>query len=138
MTKRFYSSKPASKPKCPQNSSNVARKITSNIHTHRKFPRLNNGQAKQPKRLFRPSTIALNEIRRFEKSAELLIAKAPFYRLIKEIALSCKIDMRFQSSALECLQVNDQAQAAADSHFIDLNFFVVKKGSLRGISGRDV
>ena len=35
---------------------------------------------------FRPGTVALREIRRFQKSTELLIRKLPFQRLVREIA----------------------------------------------------
>ena len=37
------------------------------------------------RRKFRPGTIALREIRKFQKSMELLIPKMPFLRLVKEI-----------------------------------------------------
>ena len=42
------------------------------------------GGVKKPHR-YRPGTVALREIRRFQKSADLLIRKAPFQRLVKEI-----------------------------------------------------
>lgn len=35
---------------------------------------------------FRPGTVALREIRRFQKSTELLIRRLPFQRLVREIA----------------------------------------------------
>ena len=43
------------------------------------------GGVKKPKR-YRPGTIALREIRRYQKSTEMLIRKLPFQRLVKEIA----------------------------------------------------
>ena len=43
------------------------------------------GGVKKPHR-FRPGTVALREIRRYQKSTELLIHKLPFMRLVKEIA----------------------------------------------------
>ena len=43
------------------------------------------GGVKKPKR-HRPGTVALREIRRYQKSTELLIAKAPFLRLVREAA----------------------------------------------------
>lgn len=42
------------------------------------------GGVKRPHR-YRPGTVALREIRRFQKSTELLIRKKPFERLVKEI-----------------------------------------------------
>ena len=53
---------------------------------------------------FRPGTVALREIRRFQKSTELLIRKLPFQRLVREIASEFKNDLRFQSSAVLALQ----------------------------------
>src|SRR4051812_10167752 len=43
------------------------------------------GGIKKPHR-FRPGTVALREIRRYQKSTELLIRKLPFQRLVREIA----------------------------------------------------
>ena len=59
---------------------------------------------KKPHR-YRPGTVALREIRRYQKSTELLISKLPFQRLVREIAQGFKSDLRFQSEALEALQV---------------------------------
>merc|ERR1712090_53518 len=43
------------------------------------------GGVKKPHR-YKPGTVALREIRRFQKSTELLIKKLPFQRLVREIA----------------------------------------------------
>jgi hypothetical protein len=43
------------------------------------------GGVKKPHR-YRPGTVALREIRRYQKSTELLIRKLPFQRLVREIA----------------------------------------------------
>jgi histone H3 len=53
---------------------------------------------------FRPGTVALREIRRYQKSTEFLIRKVPFQRLVREVAQDIKLDIRFQSSALLALQ----------------------------------
>ncbi|KAH0622654.1 hypothetical protein JD844_025142 [Phrynosoma platyrhinos] len=53
----------------------------------------------------RPGTVALREIRRYQKSTELLIRKLPFQRLVREIAQDFKTDLRFQSAAIGALQV---------------------------------
>ena len=58
---------------------------------------------------FRPGTVALREIRRFQKSTELLIRKLPFQRLVREIAAEFKNDLRFQSSAVLALQEATEA-----------------------------
>ncbi|KAL1828207.1 hypothetical protein ACET3Z_006619 [Daucus carota] len=61
------------------------------------------GGVKKPHR-FRPGTVALREIRKYQKSTELLIRKLPFQRLVREIAQDFKTDLRFQSSAVAALQ----------------------------------
>ncbi|KAJ8545480.1 hypothetical protein K7X08_018063 [Anisodus acutangulus] len=61
------------------------------------------GGVKKPHR-FRPGTVALREIRKYQKSTELLIRKLPFQRLVREIAQDFKTDLRFQSSAVSALQ----------------------------------
>ena len=71
------------------------------------------GGVKKPRR-FRPGTVALREIRRYQKSTELLIRKLPFQRLVRGIAQDFKIGLRFQSSALNALQ------EAAEAYLVDL------------------
>ena len=66
------------------------------------------GGIKKPHR-FRPGTVALREIRRYQKSTELLIRKLPFQRLVREIAQDFKTDLRFQSSAISALQEASEA-----------------------------
>ncbi|EMP31854.1 Histone H3 [Chelonia mydas] len=63
---------------------------------------------KKPHR-YRPGTVALREIRRSQKSTELLIRKLPFQRLVREIAQDFKTDLRFQSSAVMALQEASEA-----------------------------
>ena len=58
---------------------------------------------------YRPGTVALREIRRYQKSTDLLLKKAPFQRLVREIAQEYKNDLRFQSSAVMALQEASEA-----------------------------
>ena len=66
------------------------------------------GGIKKPHR-YRPGTVALREIRKYQKSTEFLIRKAPFQRLVREIAQVAKGDLRFQSSALGASQEASEA-----------------------------
>jgi histone H3 len=66
------------------------------------------GGVKKPHR-YRPGTVALREIRKYQKSTELLIRKLPFQRLVREIALDFRGDLRFQSSAILALQEASEA-----------------------------
>ncbi|KFD45327.1 hypothetical protein M514_13798, partial [Trichuris suis] len=61
------------------------------------------GAVKKPHR-YRPGTVALREIRRYQKSTEMLIRRLPFQRLVREIAQDFKADLRFQMSAVLALQ----------------------------------
>ena len=78
------------------------------------------GGVKKPHR-YRPGTVALREIRRFQKSTELLVRKAPFGRLVREIAQDQgKIqDARFQASAV--LASQEATEAYATTLFNDSN-----------------
>ena len=60
------------------------------------------GGVKKPHR-YRPGTVALREIRRYQKLTELLCRKLPVSRLIREIAQNFKNDLRFQASAIGAL-----------------------------------
>ena len=66
------------------------------------------GEVKKPHR-YRPRTVALREIRRYQKSTEMLIRKLPFQRLVREIAQDFKIDLRFQSAAIMAMQEASEA-----------------------------
>lgn len=58
---------------------------------------------------WRPGTVALREIRRYQKSTELLIKKAPFQRVVREIADEFKESLRFEKGAIEALQHGAEA-----------------------------
>ena len=60
---------------------------------------------------YRPGTVALKQIRQYQKSTELLIRKLPFQRLVREIACDQDVitsplcsKVRFQSAAIMALQ----------------------------------
>ncbi len=63
---------------------------------------------KKPHR-YRPGTVALREIRKFQKSTDLLIRKLPFQKVVREIAGDFKSDLRFQSQAVLALQEASEA-----------------------------
>jgi len=72
-----------------------------------KAPRSTDG-AKKPHR-FRPGTVALREIRRFQKSTDLLMPKLPFQRMVRIAADDVQKDVRFQASAIAALQEATEA-----------------------------
>ncbi|OLL22870.1 histone H3-like centromeric protein cnp1 [Neolecta irregularis DAH-3] len=67
-------------------------------------------------RRYRPGTVALKEIRRYQKSTDLLIRKLPFSRLVREISYDFVQGftdtvggLRWQSMALQALQEASEA-----------------------------
>jgi len=76
------------------------------------------GSVKKPHR-YRPGTVALREIRRYQKSTELMIRKLPFQRLVRELAGEFKADLRFQGVAILALQ--EAAEAFLVGLFEDTN-----------------
>ena len=94
-TRRRAPRKVARPPRCPV----PARSIQAGV--------------KKPHR-YRPGTVALREIRRYQKSTELLIRKAPFQRLVREVLQDLERemglkDMRLQSTAVLALQEATEA-----------------------------
>jgi histone H3 len=96
------------------------RKNLKNKAARRPAPKPKIGQVRHPRR-FKPGSkytppipklhiinsftvVALREIRRYQKSTELLLPKLPFKRLVREIAHDINKELRFQSGALEALQ----------------------------------
>ena len=64
------------------------------------------GQPAAPKkpRRYRPGTVALREIHRYQKMTELLIRRLPFQRLVREIAQDFKGRLNFASGTILALQ----------------------------------
>lgn len=71
------------------------------------------GKKARKKRRNRPGTVALREIRRYQKSTELLLRRAPFRRLVREIAQDVhEKPLRFQQEAFAALQEASEALVA--------------------------
>jgi len=66
------------------------------------------GGVKKPRR-WRPGTVALREIRKYQKCTDLLIRRGPFQRLCREIVQDMNLGMRFQSTAVLALQEAGEA-----------------------------
>ena len=79
---------------------------------------------------YRLGTVALKQIRQYQKSTELLIRKLPFQRLVREIASDSEIitsplcgKVRFQSTAIMALQ--EAAEAYLVGLFEDTNLCAI-------------
>ena len=65
---------------------------------------------------YRPGALALKEIRRYQKSTQLLIPRLPFQRLVRGIVQAVsKHDFKFKSAALGALQ--EASEAFLDDDF---------------------
>ncbi|KAL8802891.1 MAG: hypothetical protein Q9182_003507 [Xanthomendoza sp. 2 TL-2023] len=88
-------------------------------------------QQSEPKarkaRRYRPGTLALKEIRRYQRTTDLLLRKLPFSRFVREIALSLVPiggeALRWQSQAIQALQ--EAAEAFMVHLFEDTNLCAI-------------
>ena len=84
----------------------VPRKFLSSLAARKSSPATSG--VKKPHR-YRPGTVALRDIRRYQKSTQLLISKMHFQRLVREIAQNIRQNLRFQSSTIIALQEASEA-----------------------------
>ena len=75
------------------------------------------GGRKKPK--MRAGTVALREIRRYQKTTDTLLPRAPLQRITRDIARGIDSDLRFASQALQALQ--EAAEAYLVGIFEDAN-----------------
>jgi histone H3 len=91
---------------------NAARKLNKTTH----------GIVRPPK--FKPGVVALREIRRYQKSTNLLIRKLPFQRLVREVVQDMNnTGLRMQSHAIMALQ--EASEAYLTALFIDTNLCAI-------------
>ena len=69
---------------------------------------------KKKSRRFRPGTVALRDIKKAQRGTNTLIRKAPFQRLVREVAAGQKEGLRWQSAAVAA------TQEATESYVIGL------------------
>lgn len=82
-------------------------------------------QARKPHR-YRPGTVALREIRRYQKTTDNLIKRAPFQRLVREIAQAQRPDIRFRGETIFALQ--EAAESFLTGLFEDTNLCAIHAG----------
>ncbi|KAJ5882551.1 Histone-fold [Penicillium soppii] len=110
-----------------------ARKTQGKGTTQTKVTKASNVQPGDPtpqgrRRRYKPGTVALKEIRKYQRSYELLIAKLPFARLVREVALDLLpadvgAELRWQSHAIQALQ--EAAEAFLVHLFEDTNLCAI-------------
>ncbi|THX10695.1 histone-fold-containing protein [Aureobasidium pullulans] len=101
------------KTKAPRRSTGTG---TEDVHRH----------VKQSRR-YKPGTVALREIRKYQRSTDLLILKLPFARLVREVCISMAPAgsgiYRWQSQAIMALQ--EAAEAFLVHLFEDTNLCAI-------------
>ena len=89
-----------------------------------------NAASQKPRKKFRwrPGTVALREIRKYQSSTDVLIRKAPFRRVVRESVTHIKESFRMQPSALQAIQ------EATEAYIVEM----LKDANLCCIHGRRV
>eukprot|EP00295_Goniomonas_pacifica_P019878 CAMPEP_0175855374 /NCGR_PEP_ID=MMETSP0107_2-20121207/27894_1 /TAXON_ID=195067 ORGANISM="Goniomonas pacifica, Strain CCMP1869" /NCGR_SAMPLE_ID=MMETSP0107_2 /ASSEMBLY_ACC=CAM_ASM_000203 /LENGTH=153 /DNA_ID=CAMNT_0017171335 /DNA_START=11 /DNA_END=472 /DNA_ORIENTATION=- len=93
---------------------------------HARAPGAAGAPAGGARRRWRPGTLALREIRRYQRSTELLLRKLPFARLVRELTQQFERQaepLRWQAQAL--LAVQEAAEAYLVHLFEDANLCAI-------------
>ena len=97
------------------------------------------GEEKKKKHKWKSGTVALREIKRFQGSGKnatkQLIQRAPFERLVREVAQDYKTDCRFQKDAIDALQ---EATEAFVTELMQSTMDVTANGGRQGIRVGDM
>ena len=80
-------------------------------------------EVEKPKWKYRPGTLALREISKYQKSTELLIQKLPFMQLVQEVGQQFLPGLRYQGTAIMALQ--EASEAYLISLFEDSNLCAI-------------
>lgn len=75
------------------------------------------------RRRYKPGTVALREIRHYQKSTDLLIRKLAFQRLVRELSQDFMTDLRWSSTGLHALQ--EASEAYLVGLFEDVNLCAI-------------
>ena len=80
-------------------------------------------QAEKKKIRFKPGTVALREIKRYQRTTDLLLPRAPFQRVARELCSNIDADLRFAPQALIAMQ--EAAEAYLVGVFEDANLCAI-------------
>ena len=70
-------------------------------------------EGEKKKRKYRPGEVALREIRKYQKTTDLVIRRLPFQRLCRDVAHEIMPEVRFQQATLQALQECTEMYIAA-------------------------
>jgi len=77
---------------------------------------------------YRPGTVALREIRKYQKSTDLLIRKIPFQRLIREIVQDMYPDENYKMQSTALLAFQEAAEDFLVNMFNHVNYYAIHGG----------
>ena len=67
------------------------------------------GMKDRKKNRYKPGTVTLREVKRYQKTTDMLLPRASFQRLVRSITMDMDHSLRFQSQALHALQEASEA-----------------------------
>ena len=91
---------------------------------------------KKPRR-YRPGTVALREIRRYQKTTELLIPKAPMSRAVKEVLIGVEGGSKLRMQSMALAAVHEASEAFTVGLMEDANLFAIH-GKRVGVIPKDI
>ena len=109
----------AQKPVAKGSKSKISPSSKPIAKTMKKTAPADGGIKERKKMKFKPGTVALREIKKYQKSTDLLLPRAPFQKLVRSICQDIDSDIRFQAQALLALQ--ESAEAYLTGVFEDAN-----------------
>lgn len=100
--------------KSPQKLLAISKNVRKQSHPQSinklKKAAVQNFQAKRKTR-HRPGAVALKEIRKYQRSTELLIPRAPFQRVVREILGKQRINLDFRLSVMAAKALQEASEA---------------------------
>jgi len=99
-------SKVAAKAKA---ASKMPAKVKGTSKAIKKTAPAEGGMKDKKARKFKAGTVTLREIKRYQKTVDMLLPRAPFQRLVRSITTEMDHQLRFQSQALQALQEASEA-----------------------------
>ena len=106
-----------------KNASKVPAKAKASKAIKKTAPAEGGMKAEKAKKRFKAGTVALREVKRYQKSVDMLLPRAPFQRLVRSIVTDMDHELRFQSQALVALQ--EAAEAYIVGVFEDTNLCAI-------------
>jgi len=100
---------PKSKVAAKAKAATKAMKVKGSSKAIKKSAPAEGGMKDKRNRRFKAGTVTLREIKRYQKSVDMLLPRASFQRLVRNITMDMDHQLRFQSQALQALQEASEA-----------------------------